>query len=546
MSCGRNAPGSRLDGDSQAKMDELATHGTAGSERQANALSRAAGLASAALRLAYTFSEGAAEGLHNACCHLYQLLPPAVRQKTDEEPYPADLTGKVAIVTGGNAGIGFATAQQLARRGAHVVLACRDKGRAEAAAQAIAGTPPLPGCCGSSSSSSSAPAPASSNQRDQRPSSAPAPAPAPAPALPAQPSADAAADTHIHTQAQAQTQTQTQTQTQAQTSSLPPAAGAAAAAAAAAAGGAGGPPSSSLSPAAAAAAAAASSAGGGGVPALRVDVMELDLGRLSSVRRFAEEWRRRGLPLHLLVCNAGVMAPPERTMTADGLEVQFQVNFLSHWLLTHLLLDHERERRGKEGPAAAKAKAAEKAAAAAGGGGGTRVVVVSSVVHRAGLLQWGDLLSERSYEPYITYGASKLAAVIFAKELQRRLDRHPEYGLYDSVVAIHPGIVRTHLANSFFRSYGLSWAVGTPLEPLQRLRQRLWDSVGHVLLATTDQAARRMLTACLGPAEQLAGRYMALGRVYTADKASDDPALAAELWATATRLTSYSPPPSLA
>ncbi|GIL52365.1 hypothetical protein Vafri_8258 [Volvox africanus] len=141
---------------------------------------------------------------------------------------------------------------------------------------------------------------------------------------------------------------------------------------------------------------------------------------------------------------------------------------------------------------------------------------------------------------------SKLATVIFAKELQRRFDRHPEYGLHDTAVAIHPGIVRTNLANNFFRSYGLSWAVGTPLEPLQRLWRHTWDTVGNVLLATPNQAANRMLVACLDPAEQLAGRYMALGRVYPADKASDDPTRAAELWATATRLTGYSPPPSLA
>jgi NAD(P)-dependent dehydrogenase (short-subunit alcohol dehydrogenase family) len=79
-------------------------------------------------------------------------------------------------------------------------------------------------------------------------------------------------------------------------------------------------------PATAAAAAAAAVAGAPvSVPQLHVESMELDLGRLSSVRKFAEDWRRRGLPLHLLVCNAGVMGPPRRLETADGIEMQFQV-----------------------------------------------------------------------------------------------------------------------------------------------------------------------------------------------------------------------------
>ncbi len=93
-----------------------------------------------------------------------------------------------------------------------------------------------------------------------------------------------------------------------------------------------------------------------------------------------------------------------------------KVNFLSHWLLTHLLLDHERDRRRKAAgaaPAAEVGEASRSIPAASrgtgsgavhvpgGGGGGllpdgsTRVVVVSSVVHRAGLLQWEDMLSER-------------------------------------------------------------------------------------------------------------------------------------------------------
>ncbi|PNH06560.1 WW domain-containing oxidoreductase [Tetrabaena socialis] len=221
--------------------------------------------ASAAWRLAVAVSEGVVEAVWNGCVN---LLEAAVGR--GPEPYPEDMAGKVVIVTGGNAGIGLATAEQLARRGAHVVLACRDPARAEAAVQAIARATPLPGCCGTPRSPSSPPTPSTGAASPASPS---APAPAPAPGRPS-------------------------------------------------------------------------------APRLHVEAMDLDLGRLDSVRAFARQWRRRGLPLHILVCNAGVMSPLTRTVTADGLEVQFQVNFLSHWLLANLLLEQERSRRGRAPPAA--------------------------------------------------------------------------------------------------------------------------------------------------------------------------------------------------
>ncbi|KXZ56108.1 hypothetical protein GPECTOR_2g990 [Gonium pectorale] len=408
------------------------------SSEQPHALARGGALLAASLRLAHTVSEGCVEALLNVANNAADLLPRQLRRRA--EPYAdADLTGQararerapappapqVAIVTGGNAGIGFATAQQLARRGAHVVIACRDAGRAEAAVQAIARSAPLVGGASPASSSSSSP------------------------------------------------------------SSRPP------------------PPA----------------------PPPRVEAMPLDLGRLASVRAFAEAWRDRGLPLHLLVCNAGVMAPLQRTTTEDGLEVQFQVNFLSHWLLAHLLLGHERSRR--RGAAGGGLRARRRAGGRAEPGGasgppppdGTRVVVVSSVVHRAGPLQWHDLLSERS---------------------------NREHGPHDSAVAVHPGIVRTALANNFFRSYGLSWAEGTPLEPLRAAWRAFLDTAGQAMLGSTEHAAERMLHACLAPTAAVAGRYMSMGRLYTPDKAADDPAYAADLWGMAVRLTGHTPHASLA
>ena len=66
--------------------------------------------------------------------------------------------------------------------------------------------------------------------------------------------------------------------------------------------------------------------------------MELDLGSLNSVRYFARSFKEKGLPLHILVNNAGIMLPPYGT-TEDGFELQFGVNHLGHFALTNLLLD---------------------------------------------------------------------------------------------------------------------------------------------------------------------------------------------------------------
>ncbi|KAG2430026.1 hypothetical protein HYH02_013854 [Chlamydomonas schloesseri] len=443
----------------------------------------------AAARIGLAITEGGVEGLWNMWNNALELLPGPLRRLVVREPYTdVDLRGKVAIVTGGNAGIGFATARQLARRGAHVVIACRDPERARAAVQRIAATTqPL----------------------------------FPAAALPAAKSRkDAGAD--------------------------------------------------------------AATGSGSGPGSVQVEAMPLDLGRLSSVRDFAEQWRRRGLPLHLLVCNAGIMSPLTRTTTPDGLEVQFQVNFLSHWLLTNLLLEQEHARRRKAREAGSGGAGTDTGTGGTTGSsssssssssseGGTRVVMVSSVVHRAGPLQWPDLNSERCYEPYVTYGLSKLADAMMAAELQRRFDRHPDPSssstsnsnpksarhsnssnnsnssspfAVDAAVAIHPGLVATHLSDSFFRGYGGATLCGGA-KPLVAAWNAFLDTVGAAMLASPEQAARRMLEACLGPAGRLGGGYLALGMLYPAAADTRDPAKASELWAVASRLTGHTPAPSL-
>ncbi|MCW2812510.1 MAG: putative oxidoreductase, short-chain dehydrogenase/reductase family, partial [Friedmanniella sp.] len=147
----------------------------------------------------------------------------------------------------------------------------------------------------------------------------------------------------------------------------------------------------------------------------RVEVRELDLADLSSVRAFAEAWEG---PLDVLVNNAGIMAVP-RGSTRDGFELQLGTNHLGHFALTNLLLPHVTD----------------------------RVVTVSSGAHRAGRIDLADLNFERRrYSRIQAYGQSKLANLLFTLELQRRLqnDASPVRAL-----AAHPGYAATNLISGF-------------------------------------------------------------------------------------------------
>ncbi|MDJ0344625.1 oxidoreductase [Streptomyces sp. H10-C2] len=151
------------------------------------------------------------------------------------------------------------------------------------------------------------------------------------------------------------------------------------------------------------------------VPAARVVFQRLDLGDLSSVRSFAEEYE--GDRLDLLVNNAGVMALPY-AQTADGFETQFGVNHLGHFALTGLLLP--------------KLLATP----------GARVVSVSSGMHAIANVDLGDLNSERSYRRWIAYGRSKSANLLFIHELARQLEA---VGADVVAAAAHPGYAETNL-----------------------------------------------------------------------------------------------------
>uniref|UniRef100_G3T2Y8 NADP-retinol dehydrogenase n=1 Tax=Loxodonta africana TaxID=9785 RepID=G3T2Y8_LOXAF len=147
-----------------------------------------------------------------------------------------------------------------------------------------------------------------------------------------------------------------------------------------------------------------------------VNARYLDLSSLKSVREFARKIIEEEERVDILVNNAAVMRCPHQT-TEDGFEMQFGVNYLGHFLLTNLLLD--------------KLKASAP----------SRIINLSSLAHVAGHIDFDDLNWEKKkYDTKAAYCQSKLAIVLFTKELSRRLQ-----GSGVTANALHPGVARTEL-----------------------------------------------------------------------------------------------------
>jgi hypothetical protein len=238
-----------------------------------------------------------------------------------------------------------------------------------------------------------------------------------------------------------------------------------------------------------------------------LDIRELDLADLASVRAFAGGLRDDYDAVDVLCNNAGVMAIP-RSETADGFETQFGVNHLGHFALTGRLLDLLRA-----------------------GDGEARVVTQSSGVHERGRIDFDDLQGERDYDPWDAYGQSKLANVLFAYELDRRLDAAD----VDDVtsVACHPGYAATNL------QYRGPEARGS------RVRKALMRVANAVFAQSAEQGALPMLYAAVA-AEVTGGEYVGPGglmgmRGYpefqrSSDRSYDE-ATAERLWAVSEELT---------
>lgn len=240
-------------------------------------------------------------------------------------------------------------------------------------------------------------------------------------------------------------------------------------------------------------------------PSALIHFEQVDLARLEDVKAFADRTLAAGRPIDILINNAGVMALAKRQITADGFEMQFGTNYLSHFALTARLL-----------PLLIAGRA--------------RVVQLASIAHKGGRIRLDDPNYEQGYRPWPVYQQSKLAMLMFAIELQRRSDAHG-WGL--TSVAAHPGYAHTDLiANGPGQGSGALYRGGI------RLFERLFGhSPADGALPTLMAATKPQVTpgGYYGPQgwQDLKGPPGPAGiRPQAFDKA-----VAAELWSRSEALT---------
>jgi NAD(P)-dependent dehydrogenase (short-subunit alcohol dehydrogenase family) len=225
-----------------------------------------------------------------------------------------------------------------------------------------------------------------------------------------------------------------------------------------------------------------------------VELLTADLSSQAETRRLAEQFCARHDQLHVLVNNAGVLRF-SRELTVDGLEYTFALNHLSYFLLANVLLDRLR----------ASAP--------------SRVVNVSSVAHQRASVDFDDLQHERRYSGPRAYGQSKLANILFTRELAARLT-----GSGVTANSLHPGLVATRFGSG---NRGAWRAL--------RLAMRL---VGPLLVRSPQRGAETTLyLASSAEVEGVTGRYFVDCRQRTPSDAARDDGAARRLWAESERLT---------
>lgn len=194
-----------------------------------------------------------------------------------------------------------------------------------------------------------------------------------------------------------------------------------------------------------------------------LEIVELDLGSLTSVKNAAQRITASHPTVHILMNNAGVMAMPERK-TEDGFEMQFGINHLGHWALTALVM-----------PSLLAA-------------GGARVVTVTSTAHHTGRAVDPDNPHlEGNYSPWKAYGQSKLANYHFAIGLQREFEQHRSEA--SSLVA-HPGLSHTNLQVHTFEQGGAGRSAAFWRDLAARRGMSAADGALPQLRAATDPMAR--------------------------------------------------------
>jgi len=212
-----------------------------------------------------------------------------------------------------------------------------------------------------------------------------------------------------------------------------------------------------------------------------------ELSDPASVRACVETVKQMA-PLDAIVANAGIMALPKLNQS-HGYELQFFTNHIGHFILVTGLLDRLTD--------------------------DARVVMLSSAAHQmapAGGIQFDNLSGEHGYKGWVAYGQSKIANLLFAKELSRRFA-----GTKKTANAIHPGVIATNLG----RHLGMSNLVSS----------LVWGTANALFLKTIPQGAATQCYVAANPkAATISGEYWADCNVAKARAEADDPALAAKLW----------------
>ncbi|XP_027193198.1 short-chain dehydrogenase TIC 32, chloroplastic-like [Cicer arietinum] len=232
------------------------------------------------------------------------------------------------------------------------------------------------------------------------------------------------------------------------------------------------------------------------IPIAKVDVMELDLSSMASVRKFASNFNSSNLPLNILINNAGICATPF-TLSKDNIELQFATNYLGHFLLTNLLLDTMKKTTSeskKEG----------------------RIINVSSDGHQytypEGIL-FGKINDESSYHRWKAYGQSKLANILHSNELARYLK---EDGVDITANSLHPGAIFTNI---------VSPEVG------QTIPKDLLNVLGEIVIKSVQQgAATTCYVALNSQVKGISGKYFCDSNVAEPNSQGTNTDLAKKLW----------------
>ncbi len=241
-------------------------------------------------------------------------------------------------------------------------------------------------------------------------------------------------------------------------------------------------------------------------PSASVEVMALDVSRLASVRAFAEAFRAKHSRLDVLCNNAGVMALPP-SLTEDGFDIQMATNHLGHFALTGLLLDVLKST------------------------GSARVVNVSSGMHHVGGDRFEAMMEGKRLNPWLVYGQTKLANVLFANELDRRATAA---GLGFHALTCHPGYAATNLQGTSAAAGGaFGYSEGVAAFMNRFLAQPSAVGAWPTLFAATSPEAR-------------GGDYIGPGGITEtsgppvrskASRAARNPDLARRLWAISVKAT---------